>query len=242
VRWGGGGFLLDERGMGMRSRRLWGDRFRAYRMWILERRPAAAPSGAPPSSSPERDRDALHSPAAADAPDAPVHFVLLDRHARRDWVVHRGDETDWRQFRVALEHDHDIVVARRGDQALGWAWLGYERIYLAPLGSELRLSDGTGYLYDAYVRPAERGRGIGHGLVAARCRRADALGLDRLLSHVLVGNAASLRTLQSHGFATVGRTVFLRAPGLRMWTREPVPARRRTGAATGRKGSAGGGT
>jgi ribosomal protein S18 acetylase RimI-like enzyme len=218
----------------MRARRFWRDRFHAYRMWILERRRASSPlPEGGETASPPRKPVGRSEPAPAvsgvaggvAAGNAPVEFVLLDRHARRDWVVHRGDDADWRQFRVALEHDHDIVLARRGEQVLGWAWLGYERVYLAPLGSEIRLTDGTGYLYDAYVRPAERGQGLAHGLVAARCERADDLGIERLLSHVLVGNAASLRTLQSHGFSTVGRTLFLRALALHVWTREPVPSR-----------------
>lgn len=191
----------------MRPRRFWRDQFHAYRMEILERR---------------RPRGDLRT----ENPALDCEFVFLDRHARRDWMVQRGEGADWAQYRVALQHEHDLVLARRGDQVLGWAWLGYERVYLPPLGRDIRLAEGTGYLYDAYVRPAERGRGIGHGLVGARCVRADARGIDRLVSHVLVGNAASLRALQTHGFEVVGRTFFVRALALRLWSRAPLPAPR----------------
>jgi len=189
----------------MQPRRFWRDRFHAYRMWILERQ---RPQGDSRTAEPALDCD----------------FVFLDRHARRDWMVQRGEGADWAQYRVALEHEHDLVLARRGDQVLGWAWLGYERVYLPPLGREICLAEGTGYLYDAFVRPAERRRGIGNGLVGARCARADARGLDRLVSHVLVGNAASLRALQAHDFDVVGRTLFVRALALRLWSRAPLPA------------------
>jgi ribosomal protein S18 acetylase RimI-like enzyme len=210
----------------MRGRRFWRDRFRVYRMWILERRAPSVP-GSPVVAPADLGSE---PPPRRDGPEATAaEFVLLDRHARREWAVHHGDEADWRQFQVAIEHDHDLVLARRGDVVVGWAWLGYERVYLAPLGSEIRLAEGCAYLYDAYVKPEERGRGLGHGLVAARCRRADERGIGRLLSHVLVGNEASLRTLRSHGFATIGRTAFLRALALRMWTRQPVPQLRPAG-------------
>jgi GNAT superfamily N-acetyltransferase len=190
----------------MRTQRFLRDQFHAYRMWILERGAGS---------------DAAERPAPAG-----VDIVVADRHARRDWACQRGDDGDWPQFRVALQHEHDLVLARRNGETVGWAWLGYERVYLPPLGREIRLAPGTGYLYDAYVRQPERGQGIGHGLVAARCALADRRGLERLVSHVLVGNEASVRTLRGHGFDCVGRTVFLRALALKVWTREPLPAPR----------------
>lgn len=193
----------------MRAHRFWRDQFHAYRMWILERRPGAGTPG-----------DSL-----ASLPPG-IELQFLDRHARRDWMCLRGGDGDWPQFRVALLHDHDLVLARRGADVLGWAWIGYERVHLPPLGREIRLAGGTAYLYDAYVRPTERGSGIGRALVGVRCERADALGIERLVSHVLVGNEPSLRALHTHGFAVVGRTAFLRALAFRLWTREPLPAPR----------------
>jgi ribosomal protein S18 acetylase RimI-like enzyme len=166
------------------------------------------------------------SAPASPAVRAGVDYVFLDRHARRDWVVQRGNDADWAQFRVALEHGHDVVLARRGDEVVGWAWMGYERVHLAPLGHQIRLPDGAAYLYDVYVRPAERGRGIGAGLVSARCARADWRGIERLLSHVLVGNEPSLRALQANRFEIVGRAVFVRALLLRTWIGRPLPGPR----------------
>ena len=189
----------------MRTQRFLRDQFHAYRMWILERAAATAEPGSGPPG---------------------VDFVFLDRHARRDWACQRADDRDWPQFRVALEHEHDLVLAQHDGQTLGWAWLGYERVYLPPLGRDIRLAPGVAYLYDAYVRPGERGRGIGRRLVGERCALADRRGLERLLTHVLVGNEPSARALQAHGFEIVGRTVFLRALALRLWTREPLPSPR----------------
>ena len=179
--------------------------FRLYRLWILE-------------------RGAEHGADAPPEAPAGIEIRFLDRHARRDWICqHAGNEMDWPQFRTALLHDHDLVVAIAEGQPVGWAWVGYERVYLPPLGREIRLPDGTAYLYEAYVRPAARGRGIGSALVGARCARAAGLGYAHLLTHVLDGNQPSLRALRRHGFRTRGRTHFLRVLLLRLWTRSPLP-------------------
>jgi len=190
----------------MHTRGFWRERVHWYRLWIFERRstPVADPLPAP----------------------SDVSLRRLDRHQRRDWVTQRTADRDWPQYRVALENDHELILAERGGEVLGWAWIGYGRVFLAPLGRAIRLSDGTGYLYDAYVRPAERGRGIGRALVAARVARAEARGTVRLLSHVRIGNAVSRRALEHEGFSIIGETVFMRALALCLWTREPLPAPR----------------
>ena len=193
----------------MLTHRFLRDQFRAYRMWILER-PAGA-GGAP-------------ADVAGDS--APIEYTFLDRHARRDWTIRASTNDEWQQYQVALAREHDLVLATSKGETLGWAWIGYEQVHLAPLGRKIHLGSRTGYLYDAFVRPAARGQGIGRGLVRARCARADAQGMERLLTHVLVANQPSLRALDSQGFRTVGRTVFVRALALRVWTREPLPTAR----------------
>lgn len=206
------GRAADRAGGGgrLQAQRFWHNQFHLYRLWILERRAKAV----------------VATPARGDsvAPGVELHF--LDRHARRDWVCQRGGDADWPQFRVALQLEHDLVLARRGDALLGWAWIGYERVFLPALGCEIRLAPDTAYFYDAYVRPAARGQGIGRDLVRMRCERVDDRRIERVLSHVLVGNEASLRALRVHGFETIGKTLFVRALALKLWTRQPLPTPR----------------
>lgn len=182
------------------------NQFRYYRLCILER----TLDGVPTASG-------SRSPS-----DVQVRF--LDRHARRDWICDHASDHDWPQYRTALQHDHDLVVATHGKETLGWAWIGYERVFLPPLGREIRLADGTAYLYEAYVRTRARGRGIGRTLVGTRCLRAAERGSERLLTHVVEGNTASLRALRAHGFELRGRTRFFKALRLTMWTSTPLPA------------------
>lgn len=181
------------------------NQFRIYRLWILERELAAA------------DASATNVIAGLD-------LRFLDRHARRDWICQRASNRDWPQFRAALQHDHELCLAFQDGVEVGWAWIGRDSVFLPPLGREIHLPTGTAYLYEAFVRPNARGQGIGRALVGARCRQAARLGYARLLTHVLEGNQASLRALEAHGFTATGRTHFVRALSLRVWTRSPLPA------------------
>lgn len=179
------------------------EHFGLFRLWILER-PAEW--------------------AGSESPGPPGILVrTLNRHERRDWACEKAGERDWLQFKTALRHDHDLVLASEAGRVLGWAWIGYERVYLPPLGREIRLPHDTAYLYEAYVRPEARGRGIGSALVAARCRQATERHARRLLTHVVDGNLPSRRALTRHGFRVVGRTHFLKVLALRVWTSEPLP-------------------
>ena len=177
--------------------------FRLYRFLVLEAR---------------LDNNNAAAPHLA-APDIELRF--LDRHERRDWVCHRTSDADWNQYRTAITHDHDLVIASRKGKTLGWAWLGYERVHLAPLERAIVLPAQSVYLYDCWVRPEERRRGLGKALVAARRQRAVERSASTLLTHVVEGNQASRAALESNTFSVVGRTGFLRLPLLRLWIDKP---------------------
>jgi GNAT superfamily N-acetyltransferase len=99
--------------------------------------------------------------------------------------------------------------------------MGIDTVHLAPLGREIVLPAQAVYLYDCWVRPEERGRGLGRALVAARCHRARERSATTLLTHVVEGNEASRAALQRNGFSVVGRTGFLRLPLVRLWVNTP---------------------
>jgi GNAT superfamily N-acetyltransferase len=70
------------------------------------------------------------------------------------------------------------------------------------------------YLWDSYVLPAERGRGIGSALVAERLGIARGLGYAEAWRMIAPRNAASLRTLRAGGpVQVVGEIRFVQLLG-----------------------------
>ncbi|MDE1145314.1 MAG: GNAT family N-acetyltransferase [Azospirillaceae bacterium] len=67
----------------------------------------------------------------------------------------------------------------------------------------------AGYLHTVenslYVDAAARGRGIGHALLAALLKRAEAAGLHAMIAGIEAGNETSIRLHERFGFTETGR-------------------------------------
>jgi putative acetyltransferase len=83
-----------------------------------------------------------------------------------------------------------FLVARRGGQAAG-------------CGALRTLGDGVGELKRMYVRPDQRGRGIGRRVLAALEAEARALGLRRIVLETGVRQAAALGLYETAGYVRV---------------------------------------
>ncbi len=88
------------------------------------------------------------------------------------------------------------LVARDGDEVLGWATLSRASVREVYRGvAECSV----------YVAEAARGRGVGEALLGALEERADAVGIWTLEAVVFPENEASVAMLESCGFRVVGR-------------------------------------
>jgi L-amino acid N-acyltransferase YncA len=88
------------------------------------------------------------------------------------------------------------LVARDGDELLGWAALS--RVSIRDV------YEGVAEC-SVYVSEAARGRGVGELLLEALARSADAGGIWTLEAIVFPENEASVAMLESCGFRVVGR-------------------------------------
>ena len=88
------------------------------------------------------------------------------------------------------------LVARDGDEVLGWATLSRASVREVYRGvAECSV----------YVAEAARGRGVGEALLGALEERADSAGIWTLEAVVFPENEASVAMLESCGFRVVGR-------------------------------------
>ncbi len=102
------------------------------------------------------------------------------------------------RLRRAASRGRTCLVALRGGRPVGYTWIS------ARLDPDLEryplpLPPNAAYLWDLYVVPEERDRGIGSALVSARLRHARVAGFRVGWRAIEDGNLASLRTLARTG-------------------------------------------
>jgi GNAT superfamily N-acetyltransferase len=121
------------------------------------------------------------------------YWRQADPAETRDWIARRPVRPDFqRMYDIALTEGHRLFLAHDRGAEIGHRWLGTRRAFLRwPFTCELALGTDTGYLYDIYVAPSHRGRGIGSGGVLAALRVLQASGVPRCAAEVLASNRPS---------------------------------------------------
>jgi hypothetical protein len=147
-------------------------------------------------------------------------------------AMRAGDVDAYRQMRPnaplgeaerRLRHGDRCLTAWRGDRMVGAYWIGVREAPVPYLGVSIPLRGGAWFVYDVFVVPKERNRGL-HNLL-----RNEAFPLGRregasaLVYAMLPENRAGLRLLG--GFSRPLGTVLSIRLGRRRLTRSSVPRR-----------------
>ena len=129
-------------------------------------------------------------------------------------LAYLASRRDLDRFRGWLAAGRVGVVAWRGGRAVGYAWMA-ERLDDDVTRCPIPLPEHAVYLWDNYVLPAERGRGIGSALAAERLSIARGLGYSEAWRMIAPRNVASLQTLRAGGpVQVVGEIRFVQLLGV----------------------------
>lgn len=108
---------------------------------------------------------------------------------------------DLRRFRLLHDHGHLCAVAWRGERLIGYAWVAL-RMEPAVTECALPLPPCAAYLWDLFVVPEERARGVGSALARERLRLAREHGRADGWRMITPDNHASVKTLARSGHTT----------------------------------------
>lgn len=136
--------------------------------------------------------------------------IVIDKMTPQDWQAVRAiylegiatrnatfetDAPDWEKW----DRGHRLdcrLVARRGDQVVGW-------VALSPVSGRCVYA-GVASL-SIYVAEAARGQGVGKALLQALIEASEQQGIWTLETGIFPENAASLALHKACGFRKVGR-------------------------------------
>jgi phosphinothricin acetyltransferase len=133
--------------------------------------------------------------------------VTIEEMAAEDWPVcaliyeegldvgtFEESVPSWKEW-DATHLSEPRLVAREGDEILGWAALG-------PVSRRPCYRGVTEN--SVYVARSARGRGVGRALLEELVRRADEVGVWTIQAGILAGNGASVALHERCGFRIVG--------------------------------------
>lgn len=168
-------------------------------------------------------------PAAIDRL-GPLWKALLE-HQRGVYsgIAQRSPDESWRRrsaeyARWLAEGTSFYVVARRGDELLGYAMVEVRQA--SPMWD---LGDRVADLQTLVVLPAERRRHLGRALLDAVDGELQRLGIEHVLVGVMAGNDEAVRFYEGRGFVPYA-TVLRRGSGPHRQDDGPeAPRRRRAG-------------
>lgn len=126
--------------------------------------------------------------------DWPAVRVIYQEGIATGNATFETDVPSWEEWDAAHLPDHRLV-ARRGDETVGWA-------------AVVPVSDRCAYAgvaeHSVYVAAAARGRGVGRQLLEALVASTEDSGIWTLQSGIFPENSVSLRLHEACGFRIVG--------------------------------------
>jgi RimJ/RimL family protein N-acetyltransferase len=168
----------------------------------------------------------LHAPLSA-VPELPagLRFDVLtgERRGRLDeWCLRNRDAYPWifqpEELLSSGQFDHWYFCLFREDEIVGYIKVGREEVYLYDFLTDLALPPGVALVYDTFIDPQMRGRGLARNMIESTCRWISRNGVHALFCHIEDWNMPSIKAFSNAEFVLTGRVRFQRLVFLRYWT------------------------
>lgn len=129
---------------------------------------------------------------------------LRERHKEFGWL-YIPEEIDLKQ-----KEGHIYLAATFQKEIVGYIKIGVNRVYVLDYEQVLGVPKQTAMIYDTFVLPAYRRRGLSSHLINESIERLRTKGYRNLWCHIPPWNEASIGTYSRAGFQRVARIRFMR--------------------------------
>ncbi len=168
-----------------------------------------------------RELPAVHRPAGA--ADAEVDFDAADDV--RTWLQAIRSEFGWvwveEELEAARTHGHLFPLLCVEGREAGYIKVGLGRAYVTDFRRTIEIPPRTAFIYDTFVHPSCRRRGLGAFAVAKTLEFLQRRGTSLVWCHIPRWNRASIRAYTRCGFRKVRFVRYLRLLGCELYTHNP---------------------
>lgn len=109
-----------------------------------------------------------------------------------------------------LKASHQCFIAERNSEILGYVWFAFGELYVNEIERRVVLREDEAILYDGYVSPFQRGKGIGPDIWSQSIIRLRRSGYRRIYGFVASYNKPSRRALEKINGKTKATVIFLK--------------------------------
>lgn len=113
--------------------------------------------------------------------------------------------------------EHCIAVFSTAGQVLGYAWVSTDSTHVEErFGYELCIPNEAIYIYDVYIDPQNRGKGLWKGILSQLRDIMEVNGRRKIVANVDLGNNRSIHIHEKYGFNLVSSSTFINLFGLKI--------------------------
>ena len=161
---------------------------------------------------------------------AEVDFGDLEEVIR--WLGELRSTFRWvwveQELKAARDNSHVYGLLRVGRDRAGYIKIGLGHAYVADFEQCLRIPPASAFIYDTFVHPDHRGRGLALFMVGRALAALRARGIRRVWCHIPAWNHPSINVYMKSGFGKAAhiRHVRLFGRGFRSCSPEKLMQRR----------------
>ena len=169
------------------------------------------------------DVDSAKRYPARDA-EVEMRFWVNDKDQLIEWIRRHHEQFPWiyltEEVECAVRERHVFVGFLHATDIIGFIKVGVADTYIGDFRQVIHLPPHDALIYDTFVLPEYRGRGVAHAGIMATMQYLKAHGFDRVWCHIEAWNHPSLRVFGRAGFERVGEIRFLRVCGFPFFVRD----------------------
>jgi len=138
-------------------------------------------------------------------PKIPVEIDMNSTNQTIEWMNSLKDSwvTNPKEIAAALKYNHCWPSVRFKGKIIGCIKIGFRNPYITDYDRVIQLPERMAFIYDSYVIPEQRGKGIVTYVVIQVLKFLNLQGYTRVGLHVPSWNKTSLRVCEKMGFNKV---------------------------------------
>ena len=143
----------------------------------------------------------------------------------QQWLKEIGSTFRWahdeRELKLAQEHSHVYPLLMIHGVKAGYVKVGFSRAFVSDFGTEIQIPVDSAFIYDTFVHPDYRGRGLATILIGELCGFLRRRPTRFAWCHIPTWNRASRTVYRRNGFKMVRHVRFVHFLKWRFYSHHP---------------------